>query len=323
MDKVNDHTASDGNSRVDQRHAQSTIRHAVLITAYKNPQQIVDIVNYLNEGFEFYIHVDKKSKMDTRSFEDIPNVHVFRRYIVNWGSIDHLRSILMLSHEALADRRNKYFHLITGQDFPVKSCDYILNTLDTENDYLEYFSLPSTHWRDRGGMDRLEYYNLYELFDHQTYAGRVIIKLIRMTQKFLGIRRQLPTDIFPSLFGGSTYWSLTRDSLQYVIDFTGKHPRAMECMKYTFCSEEIYFQTVLLNARDHRKIVNDNLRYIDWSPQRLGNPAFLDNTDYEKIIASNKLFARKFHEELSEDLKKQLMHTQREEGKSEKTTLAF
>jgi hypothetical protein len=49
------------------------------------------------------------------------------------------------------------------------------------------------------------------------------------------------------------------------------------------------------------------LRYIDWVTRRGGSPAFLDNTDYEKIIISNKIFARKFHEKYSEELKMNLI----------------
>jgi hypothetical protein len=49
------------------------------------------------------------------------------------------------------------------------------------------------------------------------------------------------------------------------------------------------------------------LRYIDWASGRGGNPAFLDNTDYEKIKISNKIFARKFHENYSEELKRKIV----------------
>lgn len=71
----------------------------------------------------------------------------------------------------------------------------------------------------------------------------------------------------------------------------------MKTMQFTFCSEEIYFQTVLLNSEHAKNIVNDCLRYIDWSSGRGGYPAFLDVTDYEKIKTSNNIFARKFREQ--------------------------
>jgi hypothetical protein len=147
-------------------------------------------------------------------------------------------------------------------------------------------------WRNR-----LEYYNPYEYFDYRKTAGRFIINSLVKIQKKLRIKRKVPYNIFPKLYGGPTWWSLTRDSLQYVIDFTNTHRLSLKTMQFTFCSEEIYFQTVLLNSEHAKNIVNDCLRYIDWSSGRGGYPAFLDVTDYEKIKTSNNIFARKFREQ--------------------------
>jgi hypothetical protein len=93
-----------------------------------------------------------------------------------------------------------------------------------------------------------------------------------------------------------------------VVDFTNNNDNVMKRFKYTYVSDEIYFQTVLLNSMiAGDTIVNDNLRYIDWSSKKRGLPAFLDITDYEKIKLSNKIFARKFHEVDSDELKRLLI----------------
>jgi hypothetical protein len=285
-------------------------RHAILMTAYKSAGQILDVINYLGRDFVFYIHVDKKSAMDLSLIGDIENVQIFKHFKVNWGSVNHLKSILFLSKEVLADRKNGYFHLITGQDFPAKSPAYFLNQLDTSKDYLEHFEMPAAHWLDGGGMNRLEYYNPYEVFDYRTILGKVLIKSVVTSQKMLGIKRRIPYGVFRKLNGGSTYWSLTRKSLQYVVDFTKVNRLAMVGMRFTFAAEEIYFQTVLMNSEYAGKIVNDNLRYVDWSPDRDGNPAILDNSDYDKIRSSRKIFARKFHEHRSRELKEALIKIQ-------------
>ena len=288
-----------------------TTRQAVLITAYKNVEQIVDIINYLGDNFEFYIHIDKKSTMDLSPIEGIDYVHLFKIFHVNWGSVSHLKCILLLSEKALADRRNEYFHLITGQDFPVKPVNYFFNELDMRKDYIGYFAMPATDcWtEENGGMDRLEYYRPFEVFNDKTMIGRKILRSLLFIQKKIKRKRKYPRAIFPDFYGGGTYWSLTRDSLQYVLDFTNKNEKAIKSMNYTFCPEEFYFQTILLNSNRACNIVNDNLRYIDWNSGR-GRPAFLDTTDYEKIKSSNKLFARKFHESDSEELKRLIINSQ-------------
>ncbi|MDR2474307.1 MAG: beta-1,6-N-acetylglucosaminyltransferase [Bacteroidales bacterium] len=280
------------------------MRQAILITAYKNAKQIYDIIDYFGKDFEFYIHVDKKSKMDLVEIHSLgDNVHVYKEFIVNWGSVNHLKAILLLSEKALEDQRNGYFHLITGQDFPCKTKKYFTDVLDTEKDYLAYRELPTASWTN-GGMERIEYYRFYEIFNAKKIIGGKLIGILFKTQKILKLKRKITLQtFFKKLYGGSTYWSLTRNTLQFIIGFTKMNPEILKTMKFTFCSEEIYFQTVLVNSEYHKNIITDNLRFIDWKSKRGSNPAFLDETDYEKIKNSNSLFARKFHEINSEGLK--------------------
>ena len=281
------------------------MKQAILITAYKNEKQIYDIINYFGSDFEFYIHIDKKSSINLSEYWDRRNVNVYKIFITNYGSVNHLRAILFLSKEALKKNNNGYFHLITGQDFPVKTKDYFSDELNTGKDYLEYFEMPSKSW-PHGGMDRIEYYNFYDFLDCKKIIYVRFIHMFLKIQKLLKIKRKRTLGgFFKKLYGGSTYWSLTRDSLQYVVNSTNEN--IMNSMKYTYCAEEIYFQTVLLNSTFAENIVNDNLRYIVWNRDNGGSPAYLDETDYCKIKSSNKIFARKFHERKSEKLKAQLL----------------
>jgi hypothetical protein len=282
------------------------MRQAILITAYKNETQIYDIINYFGKDFEFYIHVDKKSLMNlSESYNGWDNIHIYKEYTINWGSISHLKAILLLSEKALGDKKNGYFHLITGQDFPTKAKNYFSNELNTEKDYLDYFEMPEKCWGADGGMDRIEYYNLYEYFNYMKFIGNIFIRIFLKMQRILKIKRKITIcKYFKKLYGGSTYWSLTRNSLQYVLSFTNKNPAVLESMKFTFSAEEIYFQTILVNSEYTENIVNDNLRFIDWDSGNGDSPAFLDETYYEKIKGSNKIFARKFHETNSNRLKK-------------------
>lgn len=125
--------------------------------------------------------------------------------MVNWGSFNHLKSILFLSEQALDDKRNGYFHLITGQDFPIKPTRYFFEELDTQKDYLEYFEMPEKRWPGNGGMDRLEYYLPYEIFDYKSIIGKIIIRTLEIMQKLIKLKRRVPYSAFHKLYGGSTY----------------------------------------------------------------------------------------------------------------------
>ena len=104
-------------------------------------------------------------------------------------------------------------------------------------------------------------------------------------------------------FGGSGYWSIHKDAAAYILDELKTDSKRW---RYTFCPEECAYQTILLNSRLKDTIVNNNLRYVVWHEKHKELPGILDETDFEKIKATNYLFARKFDSKISNQLLKSL-----------------
>lgn len=280
------------------------MKQVILITAYKNVSSLIDIVNFFDDSFNFYIHFDRKINVDLSALSQYRNVFVFRDYSVNWGGVNHLKAILTLVDTALKNPENSFFHLITAEDFPVKSIQYFKN-LDQNKNYLESFELPTSFWSDNGGMDRLDYYNFFDILNAKKKMQHRIIGKLLLIQKKIRLKRSYPEDFLKlKLYGGSTYWSLNRNVLEHIVQFDA-NKKILKRFDYTFCAEEIYIQTVLLNSPYIDSIVNDNLRFIDWQSGRNGYPAFLDETDFDSLISSNKLFARKMND--SNTLKSKLV----------------
>ena len=282
---------------------------ALLITAYKNFNQLIELADYFDKGFEIYIHIDNKQ---TISSEYLQKLHSFSqvklvsfKHKVNYAGRNHLKSILHLSEEALKNKNNYYFHVISGQDFPVQPLSYYFEFAqkNKETNFLEYFEMPNPQW-ENGGMDRLELFSFYDLLDAKKQL-RIIHKLNRI-QKKTGFKRKLNINN-QQLFGGSTWWSLNQQTLQYVIDYTNQHPNLLRRMKHTFCSEEIYFQTVIMNSPFASSVINNCLRYINWNLKHNSIPAILDQDDLSNIKVGNYLFARKFDSPYSDELKLNLI----------------
>jgi hypothetical protein len=286
------------------------LKQAILITAYKDFNHLIDILDYFStDEFEFYVHIDKKCDLDIEIQNELQKENVkllSRKFRINWGSLDHLLCILYLVEEALKNEKIALLHLISGQDYPAKELEYYNTIANSRRDYMEYFELPSELWKN-GGMDRLELYNLYDVLDGKKF--KLLFSFTKYLQKILFIKRPI-SDQIPKLYGGSTWWSLTRDTLQYVIQYTATNKALVDRLKYTFCAEEIYFQTVIMNSKFARNVINDNLRYIDWKSGREGFPAVIDLTDYSSIRSSNKIFARKFSSTRSKELKQMLLASQ-------------
>jgi len=279
---------------------------AVLITAYKNYFHLEELVDFFDENYNIYIHIDKKSKItkeEEAKLSSRVNVKfISRQYKINWGGVNHLNSILLLCKRALHDNKNEYFHLITGHDYPIKSLDVFSDFFSALNgkDFMEYHPLPYEAW-EKGGFDRLEKFNFYDLVNGRNGIGKIFINKIAQFQKIIGFKRKY-YDGFPDLYGGSTYWSLRRETLEYVFKYMKENPRFLNRFKYSFCSEEIFFQTVLLNSPLRENIINNHKRFIVWEERNGNFPANLDDSDYRNITETDAFFARKFEYPVSGNL---------------------
>lgn len=269
----------------------------ILITAYKNTEQLNYLIDFFSKDVNIYIHFDTKSKNLLPQIINRKNVFVYSEYSVNWGSFNHLRSILFLCDQALKKEENKYFHLISGEDYPCCP-DYrtFQESINYNINYIEYFQMPYKNWSYDGGLDRINKYHLNDVLNIKNRKDFDIMLKFSEAQYSDNIssRKSFQDEFRLDLYGGSTWWSLNRDALEYILRFTKENKSFLYRFRYTFCSEEIYFQTILLNSKLKESIKNNNLRYIDWTSRNKGTvPSYLEENDFIKMVTSNKIFARK------------------------------
>jgi Core-2/I-Branching enzyme len=270
------------------------VRLAYVISAYKNLGQVSRLIRRLHGGGAiFLVHVDKKtSNTEYRALADdvgeLRGVELLERHSCHWGGFGHVRATLK-GIARLASQGSDFDHLIllTGQDYPIKSNAFIERFFADRRgtSFMHFDSLPTEWWSPRGGLDRIEY-------PHLRFNGH---------HARIPVRRSFPRGLEP--YGGGAYWSLSRDAVQYVSGFVKDRPDVVAFFKHVDIPDEIFFQTVLLNSPLAKTIVNDHLRYIDWT--RGPRPAILETSDFEALAASPKLFARKFdvrHDEQILDL---------------------
>jgi hypothetical protein len=285
------------------------MKQAVLITAYKNPGHLLRIVEQFDESFHFYIHIDKKSQLNSTELMRLKSnkkIRYFsRHYTTNWGGTAHLRSILHLMKKALQDNEADYLHLISGLDFPIKSPAYFRDFLTRHNgnEFIEVFPMPATVW-ENGGMDRLKYFHLNDWLDAKGKRSGWLHKVLNL-QKKLNLSRNLDFKGM-ALYGGSTWWSLSKACCRHVDAFLNANPWFLKKFNHTFCAEEMLFQTIIMNSPFKNATTNSNLRHIVWEFRHGNIPAVLDERDLETIKNSAHLFARRFDYPHSETLLKHL-----------------
>lgn len=290
----------------------SVLTHAFLITAYKDEVQLHTLVTQLLKyPSHIYIHIDKKSpalqKNITEQYTGNDRVKIIANPVsVYWGGFSHLEAILLLINEAFKNRENARFHLISGQDLPIRSTQEFDSFFkaNAEKEYITSFRLPDPQWAN-GGLDRIHYYHLNDVLDPKKYFfPRINGRFIRL-QKWLGVKRKQPSYI-SAYYGGGTWWSISRKAIAEIHDFQKAHPGFLRRFRHTYCPEEIFFQTILNHSSIRENLMPEDLRYIDWNVVGGKFPPVLDESYLQKIFRTKKFFARKFDSEISENLRTRL-----------------
>jgi hypothetical protein len=259
-------------------------RIAYVVSAYKYPEQLGRLLRRLSTPTaSFAVHVDRKTRPAVframrEATRDVANVRFLPRHVSHWGGFGHVRASL----KGLADAFEQelgfdYVVLLTGQDYPLRSAATIEGFLGESGGrtFMNHWPLPYPPWGERGGLDRIEDWHLVTF-------GRLHVAL--------PLRRRLPGGLTP--YGGGAYWCLSHPVAEYVHEFVRRNPGYVRFFEHVLIPDELFFQTIVLNSPFAADVVDDNLRYIDWT--REPAPAVLGAEDFPALVGSGKLFARKF-----------------------------
>ncbi|MEG3435921.1 beta-1,6-N-acetylglucosaminyltransferase [Pannus brasiliensis CCIBt3594] len=297
-----------------------------LILAHGNPEQLLRLVKALRTGSSrspILIHYDfhhSRYPFDPEVFERFENARVLRDPVaVEWGGFSLVEAILHGMERAIAGGPDfDWVSVLSAQDYPIQPIDRIERFLqDTDRDgFLEYFraddppEIPSEfglRWLKKTGIER--YYYQYRPLPSTTprILKRLFFHLDRLTEwqpffrfpiargeVFYGTRSPRPPfDRTFQCYAGSSWFTISRECVLYLLEFARKNPDLAEYYRRTLHSDESFFQTVLINSRKFN-IVNDNLRFIPWNRASSSHPSILQIQDLDRLLASGKHFARKF-----------------------------
>lgn len=101
--------------------------HAIIILAHKNISQVARLAGYFERDCDVFVHIDKKQKIEPSELCQLERMHqvrlVSRKYDVNWGGSSILECEICMLRLAMEHSEAEYFHLISGQDYPVRPLD--------------------------------------------------------------------------------------------------------------------------------------------------------------------------------------------------------
>lgn len=286
------------------------MKFAYLIMAHDNEQQLRFLLEALDyKENDIFLHIDKKSNLKEMSFEtQRASLHVYSAFSVYWADISQTKCQIFLLNEAVKGYHD-YYHLISGHDFPIKSHEEIMSFFE-RNIGKQFIHFESDDYCTK---DTARYYHLLAPLLSRCRNGFAKRILCWIETKILDFQRR--NNINRALYCGANWYSITHDLAQ---EFCLKQKEVLRRVKWTISSDECVLQTFYRTiAIGNYELYSETkepgdyhgiAREIDW---HRGSPYVWRNEDYDYLMNSERMFARKFDFRVDDEILKKIWRVTR------------
>lgn len=307
------------------------MKNAYIIIAHDNYPQLFRLVKQLDyPKNDIYVHINADvelpdfSKMRAAMWHS--SIYEIPRNKMCWGTYGLLRAMLTGLRVATEQNQYDYYHVLSGVDIPLKTNMYINDFLQKNLYNNNSCGILKTNYVyiDKGFKPRdiafVAHYNLLvPLWRDSNIVVRKISRMINSmgyyVQQFLHVNR-LKCDLsYDRIAKGSSWWSITDELAEFIL--SKQQWIEEKFSRYTFAADETAIQTLIFNSKFFSSLYNygegenQNMRCIDW---KRGRPYVFRTNDYNTLINSKYLFARKVDEKIDQEIiEKIYMNLEREE----------
>lgn len=298
---------------------------SVLILAHKNEEQLLRLISSLqHEEIDIYIHLDRKWNIEDFFYDELKlkykNVYIVKKRISaeldRWSLVEATYELLNTAFL----KKYKYYSLVSGQDYPIKSLDYIINKL--KNDYPKFY-VDCTPWQKKNWIYmKFCSTRIFQKLDYELNCKlrpgilRKIIKLpLICINKVIAIKFDMKSVFHKyniNLYGGSAWWIIPDCGVEYILNSKNENNKCYELFKkFDYVTpEETFFQTILMNSKfssmlevNSPDMIEQNCKtfayFSDVNKPFKGHPYTLTIENLEMLLKLDSFFARKF--DISED----------------------
>nr|AOP03112.1 Glycosyltransferase [Streptococcus suis]AOP03444.1 Glycosyltransferase [Streptococcus suis] len=276
-------------------------RQVYLIIAHNQKDLLLKLVKSLDYEFnDIIVHIDKKVK--NWDFSEIKkavkksNIEIYNEISVFWGGDTQIQVTMFLLEKA-SIHKYKYYHLLSGVDFPIKPIRTIFDFFNESLD-VEYISFANKKFNVKYA-DRVKYFWFLQRFRRNRFLSRIIGLSVRI-QKLLRINRLRKVNI--ELQKGSNWFSITDELVQYILSnklFVEKFFKLSHCADELFIQTLVYNNDYFMNRVYNGGLIGGSFRYVDWNR---GNPYTWMEEDLHQLLDSECLFARKFNLDIDSNI---------------------
>ena len=292
-----------------------------LILAHNNIDQLNLLIKKLKTpSSEVYVHLDKK----ITEFKKIENIHyIENRQSISWWGTSMIKAEIIWFSE-IYKKMKKWDHvvLISWQCYPIKNIEYVEKYIQNlgNKSCMTYNEAGKFIWR----LDRYYFYDnnfhvpkviddwifsLVWLFvklwtPHRVPAINLALWII--ANIFMPRRKYLINNY--KLYKWDQWMVLSYEHIKWILGFleTKKWKKYLSSFEHTSCSDEMFFQIMMLNNEKIKKEINNELLWYIEREDGANSPNTLTIKDLDKIKKSDKLFARKFNINVDKEILEKL-----------------
>jgi hypothetical protein len=258
------------------------MRVAHLLVVNARPAQVARFARQLLVGEDaVYLHVDAKEDQAPFAAAVDPRVKFLApRHVITWGGWNLVEATLSLLRQARADGDHDYYSLHSGSCYPIRPlAEFHAHLARCRG--LEFIeacgeTAGSSAFRSR----------------HQRWWFRDHPRL-----RFLHhIHQYAPSRPSPPdcpLHVGSTWWTLSREAIDELLDLTARRPDLIQFFRYNDIPDEVFFPSLIMMTRRAGHVCNAKLRHIEWLSHS-EHPLIMRRQHFGRLANSPAFFARKF-----------------------------
>lgn len=282
------------------------MRFAYLIMAHDNEEQLrtlIDLLDYPEN--DIYLHIDKKSSIKKAQFETKnAKLKVYTRFSVYYADLSQTKCQMFLLGEAIKEYHD-YYHLISGHDLPIKSHDQIQDFF-RENKGKQFIHFEGD---DYCMKEKCRYYHFLAPIISRCTNAFIRNKIWRIENGILAFQKK--KGVTRLFYCGANWYSITHE---FAKEFCFYSKEIIRKVRWTMSSDEYVLQTFYRTmAKGQYELFAETkesgdyhgaAREIDWYR---GSPYVWRNEDYNQLVKSERMFARKFDQRVDAQIIKRIV----------------
>ncbi len=236
---------------------------AIICLGYlKNAAGVSLLAEYFADWADFYLHIDAKSDISPYSEAAAAHTNIRfaqRRFPIFWGGFNTINACVATIEQALRTKNYDRIAFITEDTIPLIGRSEFLKCMSDRTEWIQIYPTTNEEWIAR--------YQGFYFFDSLPTNPRHVDPLQRSwTPEALASLKRLETlqqtgkATIDRMYGGGTWWSLTRAQIDKFLLHHRTNNHVRESFEFAAIPEEQYIHTILGPLAGNRIFV-----HTDWS----------------------------------------------------------